>query len=150
MFVIPLAMLRIVRLHVCGTYRVSLHHLSFGVSDDHDQLSLESNNQHWALIHHLAHGQLEEKHKEKLEHTETLMLLLVLTVGIDKIISILFVDPGPKLGNFTHFPPRKISIDCDLELLKQTFVDPISPRVFACQYSGRVESHGAVCSLGFF
>lgn len=48
-----------------STYRVSLHHLSLGVSDYHDQLSLEGDNQHWTLFHHLPHGQLEKEIKQQ-------------------------------------------------------------------------------------
>ncbi|MEQ2161449.1 hypothetical protein GOODEAATRI_009686 [Goodea atripinnis] len=39
-----------------GSAQVSLHHFSLGISNHHDQLSLESYNQHWTLLHHLSHG----------------------------------------------------------------------------------------------
>lgn len=101
--IIPLVTLLLVWLHICETYRVSLHHLSFGVSDDHDQLSLESNNQHWALVHHLAHGQLQETHEEKLDHNDTLTLLLAVTVGSEKIIRVLGRWPWTKARKLCTF-----------------------------------------------
>lgn len=43
-----------------ATHRVTVIHLAFGVLDHHHQLGLEGNDQHWALLHHLAQGQLQE------------------------------------------------------------------------------------------
>lgn len=107
-------MLPIVWLHIWETYRVSLHHLSFGVSDDHDQLGLESNNQHWALFHHLAHGQLQEKNMDTLDYNEPLMLLLVATAVSDKVITtntdckVKLLKKAPELTKYHLVTPPKV------------------------------------------
>lgn len=43
------------------TDRISFHNVSFGAADHHDDLSLEGDNQDWALVHHLTHRQLQHK-----------------------------------------------------------------------------------------
>lgn len=41
------------------TDRISFHNVSFGAANHHDDLSLEGDDQHRALLHHLAHRQLQ-------------------------------------------------------------------------------------------
>lgn len=48
-----------------NTYRVPVHHHSFGVTEHHDHLGLEGDDQHGALLHHLAHDQLEVRCKHR-------------------------------------------------------------------------------------
>lgn len=46
-----------------ATYRVTVIDLAFGVLDHHHQLGLKGDDQHWALLHYLAQGQLQETQK---------------------------------------------------------------------------------------
>lgn len=41
------------------TDRISFHNVSFGAADHHNDLSLEGDDQHRALLHHLSHRQLQ-------------------------------------------------------------------------------------------
>lgn len=41
------------------TDRISFHDVSFGAADHHNDLSLEGDDQHRALLHHLSHCQLQ-------------------------------------------------------------------------------------------
>lgn len=43
------------------TDRISFHNVSFGAANHHDDLSLEGDDQHRALLHHLPHCQLQIK-----------------------------------------------------------------------------------------
>lgn len=43
------------------TYRVTFDNLSLGISDDHNLLRLEGDDQHRTLLHHLAHRKLFER-----------------------------------------------------------------------------------------
>lgn len=45
------------------TNRIPFHNVSFGAADHHDDLSLEGDDQHWALVHHLTHRQLQWTNK---------------------------------------------------------------------------------------
>lgn len=55
------------------TDRISLHNVSFGAADHQDNLSLEGDYQHWALVHHLTHRKLKpRKHNERPKEKNTM------------------------------------------------------------------------------